>query len=391
MESGVLYKVFDKEFLNSLSYETPCYIYDKELLSDTLKSAIKHCQHYFGGESNIHYALKANDNSLVVEHVKNSGMGMDCVSGGEIEYAISCGIKPTDIVFAGVGKLDSEIVLGLKIGIYAFICESVQEVMVISDLASLHNKTAKIMLRVNPDIDAKTHKHISTGTYDNKFGIAFDDLLEFLPQLNTITNVKLIGLHYHIGSQITDMRVFAKLANVASLHYKILHEQGLNFTDIDLGGGLGVDYVNPTTKAITGFEDYFRTIKQNLSLPYPMKIHFELGRSLVAGCGVLLSKVLYIKDTVGTKFAIIDAGMNDFMRPALYEAKHVIINLSADKKNETYHIVGPVCESTDIFARNLTISELKRGDMVAILTSGAYGRVLANQYNRRAMIKEYMV
>jgi diaminopimelate decarboxylase len=188
-----------------------------------------------------------------------------------------------------------------------------------------------------------------------------------------------------------DMSVYAKLANVASSHYEILYKMGLKFSDIDLGGGLGVDYENPMTKPIANFGDYFSIIKQNLSIPYQVKIHFELGRSLVAQCGIMLSKVLYIKNTVGTKFAIIDAGMNDLMRPALYEAKHLIINLSADKINETYHIVGPVCESTDIFARNLTISELKRGDMVAILTSGAYGRVLANQYNRRAMIKEYMV
>ena len=385
------YKVFDKGFLNSLSYETPCYLYDKELLSDTLKSAIKHCQNNFGLDAHIHYALKANDNSLVVEYIQQSGLGIDCVSGGEIEHAIYCGVKPADIVFAGVGKLDSEILLGLNVGIYAFICESIQEVTVINEIAALHNKTANIMLRINPDIDAKTHKHISTGTYDNKFGIAFDDLLEFLPQLNTITNLKLIGLHYHIGSQITDMDVFGELANVASLHYKILYEHGIKFTDIDLGGGLGVDYINPITESIPNFEDYFKIFKHNLSLPNPVKIHFELGRSMVAGCGIMLSKVLYIKNTAGTKFAIIDAGMNDLMRPALYEAKHEIINLSDKKTIETYHIVGPVCESTDIFAKNLAITKLERGDLIAILTSGAYGRVLANQYNRRNMIKEYMV
>ncbi len=385
------YKVFDKEFLNSLGYQTPCYIYDTKLLHDNLDIAIKEFYSYFDTQSSIHYALKANDNALVLAQIKQAGLGVDCVSGGEIEHAIACGFNPNDIVFAGVGKLDSEIMLGLEVGIYAFICESLQEVMVINDLACQSNKNAKIMLRVNPDIDAKTHKYISTGTYDNKFGIAFDDLLEFLPSLDTLNNIELIGLHYHIGSQVMDMSVYAKLANVASSHYEILYKMGLKFSDIDLGGGLGVDYENPMTKPIANFRDYFSIIKQNLSIPYQVKIHFELGRSLVAQCGIMLSKVLYIKNTVGTKFAIIDAGMNDLMRPALYEAKHLIINLSADKINETYHIVGPVCESTDIFARNLTISELKRGDMVAILTSGAYGRVLANQYNRRAMIKEYMV
>ncbi len=385
------YKVFDKDFLNSLDYQTPCYIYDTELLHDNLDIATKAFRHYFDTQSSIHYALKANDNPLVLAQIKQAGLGVDCVSGGEIEHALACDFNPYDIVFAGVGKLDSEIILGLEVGIYAFICESLQEVMVINDLACRHNKNAQIMLRVNPDIDAKTHKHISTGTYDNKFGIAFDDLVEFIPSLDSLNNIKLIGLHYHIGSQIIDMSVFAKLANVTSFHYKTLYKLGLKFSDIDLGGGLGVDYENPITNSIANFENYFRIIKQNLSIPYQVKIHFELGRSLVAQCGIMLSKVLYIKNTVGTKFAIIDAGMNDLMRPALYEAKHIIINLSTQNISETYHIVGPVCESTDIFARNLSISELRRGDMVAILTSGAYGRVLANQYNRRPMIKEYMV
>jgi diaminopimelate decarboxylase len=391
MERNLIYKVFDKEFLNSLSYQTPCYIYDTKLLTDNLNNAINACHSHFDNDAHIHYALKANDNIEVLSHIKQAGLGIDCVSGGEIEYAINCGFHAHQIVFAGVGKQDSEIKLALNAEIYAFNCESLEEVAVINELAQAQAKIANIMLRVNPDIDAKTHKHISTGTYANKFGITFDDLLNFLPSLNTLANIKLIGLHYHIGSQITDMNVFAKLGITASKHYKTLQDHGITLHDLDLGGGLGVDYINPMDNPITNFTDYFAILKANLNLPTPAKIHFELGRSLVAQCGVLLSQVLFIKNTAGTKFAIIDAGMNDLMRPALYEAKHKIINLSEAKTHDTYHIVGPVCESTDVFAKNLTLPELKRGDMVSILTSGAYGRVLASGYNRRPMIKEYMV
>lgn len=387
------YKLFDKQFLQTLAtiHETPCYIYDSTLLQDNLDCAKTECYKYFGDSASIHYALKANDNPDVLSKIKKAGFGIDCVSGGEIEHAIDCGFKVSHIVFAGVGKQDWEIELALNVGIYAFNCESLQEVEVINELARSHDKIARIMLRVNPDIDAKTHKHISTGTYDNKFGITFSDLENFLPKLKSLSQIKLIGLHYHIGSQITDMNVFKELGNVASEHYSILHKNGLTLSDLDLGGGLGVDYEHPRQNPITNFSDYFSVLKNSLSLPIPAKIHFELGRSLVAQCGVMLSKVLFIKNTAGTNFAIIDAGMNDLMRPALYEAKHEILNLSNETDMEKYHVVGPVCESTDIFAKNLALPKLKRGDIVAVLTSAAYGRVLANQYNRRRMIKEYMI
>lgn len=387
------YKIFDKKFLSELTSEhaTPCYIYDRQLLQDTLDKAKAECVKHFGDHASIHYALKANDNVDLLAKIKKTGFGIDCVSGGEIEHAIDAGFKVGQIVFAGVGKQDWEIELGLDVGIYAFNCESLQEVEVIHELAKNAGKIANIMLRVNPDIDAKTHKHISTGTYDNKFGITFDDVCNFIPILKSLKHVHLIGLHYHIGSQITDMKVFAELGIVVSKHYKIIHDLGLSLTDVNLGGGLGVDYVNPIENPITDFAGYFSMLKANLDLPNPAKVHFELGRALVAECGVMLSTVLFIKNTAGTNFAIIDAGMNDLMRPALYEAKHIIMPLKESNTTESYHVVGPVCESTDIFAKNLQLSTLKRGDVVAILTSGAYGRVLANQYNRRRMIKEFLV
>ncbi len=387
------YKIFNSKYLETLStiHETPCYIYDTRLLGDTLDYAQSECVKQFADQAIIHYAVKANDNIEVLAKIKQAGFGIDCVSGGEIEHALDCGFRVNQIVFAGVGKQDWEIELALNVGIYAFNCESLQEVEVINELALAHNKTAKVMLRINPGIDAKTHKNISTGMYENKFGIMFSDVCKFLPHLKNLTQIELIGLHYHIGSQINDMNVFAELAAVVSEHYNVLYDSGIYLTDLNLGGGLGVDYVNPQINPITDFNRYFATLKENLRLPEAVKIHFELGRSLVAQCGIMLSKVLYIKNTAETLFAIIDAGMNDLMRPALYEAKHVILPLIERDLIKTYHVVGPVCESTDIFAKNLALSELNRGDVVAILTSGAYGRVLANQYNRRRLIKEYLI
>ncbi|MDQ5920517.1 MAG: diaminopimelate decarboxylase [Pseudomonadota bacterium] len=389
------YKIFNCNDLSELArnHETPCYIYDSTLLADTLQKAQTCVNRYFGQNATIHYALKANDNSEVLTKIKQSGFGIDCVSGGEIEHALDHGFLTQQIVFAGVGKQDWEIELGLNVGIYAFNCESIQEVTIINNLAGRLGKQAKIMLRVNPDIDARTHKHISTGMYDNKFGITFDDVLTVIQDLKNLTNIQLVGLHYHIGSQITDMQVFAQLGAVVSKHYAQLTEYGCHLTDINLGGGLGVDYINPQANPIAAFDEYFAVLSQNLLFPNreSIKIHFELGRSLVAQSGIVLSKVLFLKSTAGTNFVVIDAGMNDLMRPMLYEAKHVIMPLIKKIEVDKYHVVGPVCESTDVFAKNIELPILARGDVIAILTCGAYGRVLANQYNRRKMVQEYVI
>ena len=387
------YKIFEKQFLKQFfkCYSTPCYIYDTNLLRDTIHIAKTMCVKYFGQNTVINYALKANDNLELLSEVKNAGLGIDCVSGGEIELAIACGFEGSQIVFAGVGKQDWEIELGITARIHAFNCESIQEVYVIGELAKKHGKKVNIMLRVNPDIDAKTHKHISTGTYDNKFGITFQDICNFIPILKSLNTVNLIGLHYHVGSQITDMEVFAQLGSEVSRNYKKLSELGCALSEVDLGGGLGVNYINPQEHPIADFNDYFAIFKKHLNLSDSIKVHFELGRSLVAQCGVILSKVLYVKNTSLTNFAIIDAGMNDLMRPALYGAKHLLMSLESKNSVNKYHVVGPVCESTDIFARDIILHTLERGDVIVILTCGAYGRVLANQYNRRHMIKEYVI
>ncbi|MBP9742598.1 MAG: diaminopimelate decarboxylase [Burkholderiales bacterium] len=390
----MMYKIFNHTILNDLAktHETPCYIYDSQLLNDSLNAAKYYSIKYFGDNVQLHYALKANDNTQLLGLIQHAGLGIDCVSGGEIEHALHNHFTANHIVFAGVGKQDWEINLALIANIYAFNCESIQEVGVINALAYSMGKIAKIMLRVNPDINAQTHKHISTGMYENKFGITFADVLTLLPNLKELKNIQLIGLHYHIGSQINNLEIFRNLGLAASQHYQHLSTCGYHLTDINLGGGLGIDYIHPEQNPIAQFDEYFAILHKNLCVPSPLKIHFELGRSLVAQCGGLLSKVLFTKITAGTNFAIIDAGMNDLMRPMLYEAVHKILPLTA--RSDTimkYHIVGPVCESTDIFVKNLELPTLERGDALIIFSCGAYGRVLANQYNKRSLIKEFVI
>ena len=386
---------FDDKLLVSLSDKltTPCYLYDFNLLNDTLKVIESSCARLCKNPTLIHYAVKANNHPRILNFISKSGLGADCVSGGEINEAIQNKFDARHLVFAGVGKLDWEIELGLDKGIYAFNVESIQEIEVINEIAQRLNKIANIFIRINPDIDAKTHKHISTGMHSNKFGISFKSLLNYLPNLINTKNIKFIGLHYHLGSQITDFTVYRDLCLQINEDYAILVNKGINLTDIDLCGGLGVDYVYPEVNPIASFDEYFKTIAQNLSIPKTVKLHFELGRSIIAQSGLLLSKVIFTKTTGNTDFAIIDAGMNDLMRPALYDAEHKIIKLNETQYYDKipYNIVGPICESTDIFASGVYLPKLRRGDILAVLTSGAYGRVLANTYNSRSLVSEYFI
>ncbi|MCX8514489.1 MAG: diaminopimelate decarboxylase [Burkholderiales bacterium] len=388
------YKIFNAIYLNknTQKYATPCYLYDQQLLIDTILLAQNSCNKYFKDyNTKIHYAIKANNNLQLLSKIKQHNFGIDCVSGGEIKLALQAGFSGQDIVFAGVGKLDAEINLALEQNIYAFNCESEQEVEVINQLAQKAQKIARIMLRVNPDIDAMTHKNISTGKFDNKFGLSFSAIVKFLPQLRQLKNINLIGLHYHIGSQITNMQVFTNLSTIVVEHFKQLQQQGVTISDINLGGGLGIDYLNPQVNPIADFAAYFKALKASLDLPQTVNLHFELGRAIVAQCGILLSEVLFIKHTEGNNFAIINAGMNDLMRPALYGANHAMLVLNARQDYEKYHVVGPVCESTDVFACNLDLPKLGRGDKIAILSCGAYGHVLASTYNSRTICQEYII
>lgn len=359
--------------------QTPFYCYDIALLKQTLQyiketSFDNYC---------VHYAIKANANPGVLEYIRNAGLGIDAVSGGEIKAAIDCGFDPAKIVFAGVGKADWEIELALNAGIGCFNVESLAELEIINQLAVAMGKTANIALRVNPNIDAHTHKYITTGLTENKFGISFELLDDIIAKAKAMVGVKLIGLHFHIGSQITINEPFVILCHKINGILDELEAKGIGFQMINVGGGLGIDYDNPDANPIPDFETYFRTFRDNLRLRDGQSLHFELGRAIVAQCGSLISRVLYIKEGVSKKFAIVDAGMTELIRPALYQAHHNFTVLNDAIATETYDVVGPVCESSDCFAENETLPRLKRGDLIAIRSAGAYGEVMSSNYNYR--------
>jgi diaminopimelate decarboxylase len=331
----------------------------------------------------IHYALKANANAPLLRLLSAMGIGADCVSGNEVQRAVDCGFSPAGIAFAGTGKTDDEIRLGIKHNIWCFNCESEQELEVIQQLAAAQNQTVRIALRINPNVDAHTHHYITTGTEENKFGIQLWQLKQILGLVKASESIEFVGFHFHIGSQITDMKIFAALCQKVN---EITAAHNINIPHINLGGGLGVDYQNPDQNPIPNFKDYFATIHQNLSLKAGQTVHVELGRSLMAQCGTLIAKVLYVKKMRNKNFVILDAGMTDLIRPALYGAYHHIQNLtSAAAETEPYDVVGPICESSDCFAKDILLPSTQRGDFIALRTAGAYGETMASQYNLRRL------
>lgn len=360
--------------------QTPFYFYDMELLERTAQSLkIAAEAHHV----KVHYALKANSNFPVLKLLAAKGFGVDCVSGQEIERALAAGFMPEDIVFAGVGKTDDEIRYALKTGISCFNCESLHELMVIDEIAEALQKTAPAALRINPDFNANTHEKITTGRRFDKFGIAIEETDEAIAMLGKLQNVVFKGLHFHIGSQITDMEVFAGLGmEVSKIQQKFI-KQGLFPEIINLGGGLGIDYENPDINPVPDFEHYLSNLTSGLQRFEGQQIFIEPGRSLVAHCGTLISKVLYLKKSGDQEYLIIDAGMNDLIRPALYGAKHHIQNLKTGLSRKFYNVAGPICESSDIFGKNVLLAEADRGDYLAIRSAGAYGEVMASAYNLR--------
>ncbi len=359
---------------------TPYYYYDITLLENTLdaalKAASKHGYH-------IHYAIKANANPVLIRYISNKGLGADCVSGNEISRALECGFKANSIVYAGVGKSDHEIELALQSDIFCFNCESLPEIEVINEIAGRMKKTAQIALRINPNVEAHTHHYITTGIEENKFGIYLYDLKRVMTAVLQMPNIRLIGLHYHIGSQITDMTVFRGLCLRANEIQQQMKEHGLLLPYINFGGGLGIDYDNPEKNNIADFEAYFNTFAQFFEPMPHQEIHFELGRSIIAQCGSLISKVLYVKEGKNRKFIILDAGMNNLLRPALYQAFHKIENISSHLTEEKYDVVGPVCESADCFGKDLSLNATRRGDIIVIHSCGAYGEAMESRYNLR--------
>lgn len=371
--------------------ETPFFYYDLQLLQATIDNALTEADKY---KFHIHYALKANFNERVLQIIQESGIGADCVSGNEVLKAVETGFSPDKIVFAGVGKADKEIITALHHNIFAFNVESVQELCVIGDLAKKEGKVAKVALRINPNVDAKTHKYITTGLDENKFGIKTWELNECLDVIRNFDSLELIGLHFHVGSQVVDLNVFKSLCVKVNEFNNWFDERGYRLKVLNVGGGLGVNYTDPDGEPIVDFKRYFEIFDQFLERKGEQEVHFELGRALVAQSGSLISKVLYVKNGIKKHFLILDAGMTELMRPALYQAYHKIEHLSAKQLSEetrdrsvNYDVVGPICESTDCFGKEVELPESKRGDLIAIRTTGAYGEVMASKYNLRDEIR----
>lgn len=372
--------------LNSI--ETPFYLYDLSLLESTLNQLTSAAGNY-----HVHYALKANAHPNLLNKILLKGLGADCVSGNEVKRALECGFKSDSIVFAGVGKSDKEINLALDATIFCFNVESVAELEVLNQLAKNKNKIAKIALRINPNVDAYTHKYITTGLEENKFGInpyEFDLVLQTLSQLN---HLELIGLHFHIGSQIKDLNVFKNLCLKVNEINRWFQQKGITISHLNLGGGLGIDYAEPDHNPIVDFNNFFNIFRSFLEPMNQQAIHFELGRSIIAQCGSLISRVLYIKNGINTNFMILDAGMTELIRPALYQAYHKIENISQQNSKEwlKYDVVGPICESSDCFGKAVQLPKSQRGDLIAIRSAGAYGEVMSNRYNLRDSVNSIFI
>ena len=367
--------------------ETPFYYYDVNVLRETLSCINKEAGKY--NNFCVHYAVKANANHKVLTIIRESGLGADCVSGGEIRAAIKAGFPTNKIVYAGVGKTDWEINLGLDYDIFCFNVESVPELEIINELASAKGKTARVAFRINPNVGAHTHANITTGLAENKFGISMEDMDKVIDMAGTLPHVKFVGLHFHIGSQILDMGDFVALCNRVNELQEKLYARQIIVEHINVGGGLGIDYAHPNRQAIPNFTEYFATYHKHLKLRPQQTLHFELGRAVVGQCGSLISKVIYVKQGANKQFAILDAGMTDLIRPALYQAYHKIENITSEEPMETYDVVGPICESSDVFGKAIDLNKVHRGDLFALRSAGAYGEIMASQYNCRRLPGAY--
>ena len=367
--------------------QTPCYYYDMALLQHTLDAIKQEVAQYEHFE--VHYAVKANANSRVLRTISGAGLGADCVSGGEIKAAIEAGFPADQVVFAGVGKADWEIRLGLEHDIFCFNVESVPELEVINELAAEAGMMARVAFRINPDVGAHTHANITTGLAENKFGISMRDMERVIRLAQQMEHVTFIGLHFHIGSQILEMDDFVALSHRINELQDQLEAAGISVPNINVGGGLGIDYQRPELFPVPDFKKYFATYASHLKLRKGQHLHFELGRSVVGQCGMLISRVLYMKQGTDKQFAILDAGMTDLIRPALYQAHHAIRNLTSEEPAATYDVVGPICESSDVFDKDVILPGVRRGDLIALLSAGAYGEIMASRYNCRTLPGSY--
>ena len=366
--------------------QTPFYFYNTDLLRDTLALIRAEADRY---GFHVHYAVKANANHKILSIIRENGLGADCVSGGEIKASLAAGFPAKKIVFAGVGKADWEINLGLDNDIFCFNVESAAELEVINELAGAINKVASVALRINPEVDTHTHAYITTGLKENKFGINLSQLDSVLDLFETLKNVKLIGLHFHIGSQITDLTSFQSLCSRVTEIQENMARRRILVENLNFGGGLGIDYHHPNHLPIPDFKEYFAIFHKHMKLRPEQQVHFEPGRSVVGQCGTLITKVLYVKEGASKNFAIVDAGFTELIRPALYQAYHRIENLTSEEAEEVYDVVGPICESSDSFGKSVDLNKVRRGDLIALRSAGAYGEIMASQYNCRQLPKAY--
>ena len=366
---------------------TPFYFYNTALLKETLQKIKKEISAY--KNYIVHYAIKANANPKLLRLIAQAGFGADCVSGGEIQRALDTGFPASKIVFAGVGKSDWEINLGLDNDIFCFNVESEPELEVINELAKAKGKIASVAFRINPNIGAHTHANITTGLAENKFGIAMKDMEHIIQKAEQLCHIRVLGLHFHIGSQILEMDDFIALCQRINQLIEQLRQAHHRIEHINVGGGLGIDYEHPDKHPIPNFSSYFNTYAKYLNLSDGQQLHFELGRAVVGQCGSLVTRVLYVKQGATKQFIIVDAGMTDLIRPALYQAQHQIENLDSREILEKYDVVGPICESSDVFAKDILLPKTHRGDLITLHSAGAYGEIMASQYNCRALPQSY--
>ena len=383
------YEGITPELLRKVESEVgPFYYYNTSLLCQTLErinSELSSTPNF-----HVHYAIKANANPELLRIIKQAGMGVDCVSGGEVARALEVGFSPDGIVFAGVGKSDREILTALKAGISCFNVESIPEMEVINELAKQLNVKARLAFRVNPNVDAHTHEKITTGLHENKFGLAMEDIIPAIRLCNELEAVEYVGLHFHIGSQILDLSVYEALCNRINDIQLQLEAEGIHTQSINVGGGLGIDYNNPDKNPIPNFSEYFKVFKDNLEIRNGQQVHFELGRSIIAQCGALVSSVLYVKQGHTKNFLIVAAGFTELIRPAMYGSLHFTENITAEgAPTAQYDIVGPICESSDVFAKDYLLPNSQRGDIVVFRSAGAYGEVMASTYNCRTLPKTF--
>ncbi len=359
---------------------TPFYLYDLDLLKKTVSIASAEARRfgYF-----IHYAIKANNDPVISSIIRDNGLGADCVSGNEVQKSLEYGFPNSTIVYAGVGKTDEEIKLALAEEIFCLNCESAEELDVIKEIARLYGMKARVALRVNPAIEADTHRNITTGLDENKFGISLPHLKNALDICSNSEEIEFTGLHFHIGSQITSLGPYRRLCEKVNNIWREFDITAYGGSMLNLGGGFGIDYNDPEHNSIPDFKSFFEVFKRYLKLPAGTDVRFELGRSLVGQCGRIVTRVLYTKKGVGKKFVITDAGMTELMRPSLYQARHHIINTTSTGRTEKYDVVGPVCESTDVFGKDVVLPETVRGDIIHILSCGAYAGSMTLNFNLR--------